>query len=83
MNFERIRVHAYCGYKANERPESFSFRGRQYYVVEIADRWYEGGYGPVQLDYFKVIADDQHEYILRYNSLFDAWALLTEERNIQ
>jgi len=79
VNFEHIRVQAYYGYKANERPESFSFRGRQYRVVEIADRWYEGGYGPVQLDYFKVIADDGQEYILRYNGLFDAWSMLTDD----
>ena len=82
MHFEKISVQAYCGYKVNERPVSFTFRGRQYQVIEIIDRWYEGGGCPAQLDYFKVTADDQQEYILRYNSLFDAWALLTEERNI-
>jgi hypothetical protein len=77
MHFERISVQAYSGYKVNERPKSFLYRGRQYQVIEIIDRWYEGGGGPAQLDYFKVITDDHQEYILRYNSLFDAWALMT------
>lgn len=79
MQFEKISVQAYSGYKVNERPESFTYRGRQYQVIEIIDRWYEGGGGPTQLDYFKVITDDQQEYILRYNSLFDAWSMLTDD----
>jgi len=80
MHFERISVQAYSGYKVNERPVSFSLRGRRYRVIEIVDRWYEGYNGPAALDYFKVIADDGQSYILRYNSLFDAWSLLTENK---
>ena len=79
MNFEKISVKAYSGYKANERPECFAFRGRQYRVVEVLDRWYEGYSGSAHLDYFKVTADDQQHYILRYNSLFDAWSLLNAD----
>jgi hypothetical protein len=79
MQFEKISVQAYSGYKANERPESFIYRGRQYRVVEIADRWYEGSSGPVQLDYYKIIADDRQEYILLYNGMFDAWSILIAE----
>ncbi len=77
MNFETVAVQAYSGYKANERPVSFTFRGRHYRVIEITDRWYGGSGGPAPLDYFKVAADDGREYLLRYNGLFDAWALMT------
>ena len=79
MQFEKISVQAYSGYRANERPVSFAFRGSQYRVVEISDRWYEGNDGPAQLDYFKVIADDRRHYILRYNSLFDAWSIMVDD----
>lgn len=80
MKFEEISVEAYSGYKVNERPVSFLFKGRWFRVVEIRDRWYEGCSGSGQLDYFKVLADDNRDYILRYNSLFDVWSiLLTDE----
>ncbi len=58
MHFERIAVQAYSGYMPNERPVRFAFSGRQYRIVDIADRWYEGYSAPAHLDYFKVIADD-------------------------
>ena len=76
MHFERIAVQAYSGYRPNERPVRFAFRGRQYRIVDIADRWYEGYSAPAHLDYFKVIADAQQHCILRYNSLFSAWSIL-------
>jgi len=76
MKFEKINAEAYSGYKVNERPVAFTFRGRQYRVVEVRDRWYEGRSGSQQLDYFKVRADDHRIYILRYNNLFDAWSIL-------
>jgi hypothetical protein len=81
MQFEKISLQAYSGYKVNERPESFIFRGKQYQIIEIIDRWYEGSGGPAQLDYFKVITDDQQQYILRYNSLFDVWSILLAHTN--
>ena len=79
MKFEKISVQAYSGYKVNERPVSFEFRGRSYRVVDICDRWYEGYCRSVQLDYFKVLAEDRQYYILRYNSLFDAWSIVLDD----
>lgn len=78
MKFEQLPVTAYAGYKANERPVSFEYRGRHCSVVEIIDRWYEGYRGPAALDYFKVKADDGRLYLLRYNSLFDVWTIRVE-----
>ena len=77
MDFEQITVECYSGYKANERPIAFTYRDRRCRVAEIIDRWYEGGTEPGRpaLDYFKVRTEAGGVYILRYNSLFDAWSL--------
>ena len=75
---ELIQVECYSGYKANETPRAFTWKEKRYRIVEIRDRWYEGGISrrSVKLDYYKVLAEDGREYILRYHALFDKWALL-------
>ena len=81
MKFETVDVQAYSGFKRNERPISFRFRGADLQVDEVLDRWYEGGPDAKTpcMDYFKVRAGDGKEYILRYNGLFDAWAVMLKE----
>ncbi len=76
MKFEKIQVKAYSGYKANERPVEFEFRGKHYFVAEISDRWYEGSDVSDRLDYFRVITDDGSKHLLRYNCLFDVWSVM-------
>ena len=68
--FVNVTVQAYSGYKANERPSRFWLDSRSYEVLEVLDRWY----GPDSV-YFKVRAEDQNSYILRYNSEQDEWSL--------
>ena len=75
MHYERIQVKCTSGDLVNERPVSFSHEGRQHLVVEIVDRWFEGGRRPAMY-YFKVRTANGEEFILRYNTLFDAWAVL-------
>jgi len=77
MDFEPADVECYSGYKVNERPVAFIHAGRRRAVIAIVDRWYEGGResGRPAMDYFKVTTDTGKEFILRYNSLFDAWAV--------
>jgi hypothetical protein len=77
MPYEVVQVEAYSGHRGMERPLAFVWRGRRYGVAEVVDRWYEGGMRPrdVKLDYFKVRVEDGAEFILRYNALFDAWAV--------
>ena len=82
MQFEVIEVRCYAGYKSNERPVSFSLSGREYHIIEIIDRWYEGSahsFMPL-LNYFKVKADDGGLHIIRYNRLFDKWSLVIQGR---
>ena len=77
MQFEQIDVSSHSGFKADERPVSFIWRGQEHLVQKIIDRWYEGGMkaGDPVLNYFKVRADNSREYLIRYNALFDAWAI--------
>jgi hypothetical protein len=65
-----IQVSCYSGYKANERPTQFTFRGRKYRVIELLDRWYGVSYS-----YFKVLADDSKIYLIRYDHDEDIWTL--------
>jgi hypothetical protein len=78
MHLEEIDVTCYSGHKLNERPVSFSIRGRVVSITEIIDRWYEGSADAAMpvLDYYRVRGDDGAVYIIRYNQLFDKWAVL-------
>jgi hypothetical protein len=78
---EEIEVECYEGYKSRESPRTFSFREKRYQVLEVVDRWYGSGVSrdAPKLDYFKVKADDGRHYLLRYNALFDRWAILLKE----
>ncbi len=69
-----IKVSTYSGYKADERPLSFTIRKREFRVEEVIDRWYG-----VDHDYFKVRADDGHIYVLRHDRN-DGWELVMMER---
>lgn len=76
--FVSIEVETYSGYKADERPVAFVHQGRRHEIVDILDRWYQGGRSPRDqtLDYFKVRTTDDSVFILRYNPLFQSWSLL-------
>ena len=72
---ERIAVECYSGHRADERPVAFTLRDRRFEVEQIVDRWYEGGLEPgrPELRYFKVRTTEGRLFLLRYNTLFDAW----------
>ncbi|HWP92544.1 MAG TPA: hypothetical protein VNN20_10155 [Thermodesulfobacteriota bacterium] len=63
-------VECYSGYKGNERPLSFSLGDRKFTVEELLDQWYGTDY-----TYFKVRADDDNIYILKYVEHEDEWSL--------
>jgi len=74
----KLKVECYSGYKANERPVSFSTNDRKYKVNELIDKWHGPDY-----TYFRVIADDNNIYILKYYKKSDEWSLASyrqEER---
>jgi hypothetical protein len=77
VNYEKVEVECYSGYKANERPTAFTHQGRRREIAEILDRWVEGGLDPARpgTNYFKVKTAEGDVFLLRYLSLFDAWSM--------
>jgi len=67
----QLKVDAYAGYKANEKPLAFSLGKKRLQIKRIVDQWY----GPDHV-YFKVLAEDANSYILRYSEADDLWALV-------
>lgn len=81
-NLEKISVESYSGYKFDESPRAFTFGGKRYIVEEIIDRWYEGGLrsdAPI-INYFRVLADDEREYLIRYDTYHDEWTMVIRRR---
>ena len=58
----------------------FTVKGKRREVIEIIDRWHEGGLEPGRpaVDYFKARTADNEILFLRYVSLFDAWSVWLE-----
>ena len=65
--FEVIKVECYSGYKVNERPVAFTYKGKRWEVDDIIDRWYEEKIesGQPTMDYFKVRTTEGKEFLLR------------------
>ena len=80
MTFKEIKVTAHSGSRVNEYPTGFVLDKTVYMVMEILDRWYEGSPEPGKpyMNYFKIRAHDGKVYVLRYNGLFDSWAVLIQ-----
>jgi len=77
LEWIEVQVECYEGYKSRETPRRLIANKEVIEITEILDRWYEGGVqaGSVVLNYFKVRAGDGKTHILRYNALFDRWAM--------
>ena len=77
-SLDTVEVECYSGYKADERPTAFTYKGKRWEVAEIVDRWYEGSRDLKEagLDYFKVKTREGEEFMLRYSRLFDGWGIL-------
>jgi hypothetical protein len=79
-----VKVECYSGYRVNERPVAFSINERDYTrsfkIREVIDRWFGE-----TADYFKVIADDENIYLLKYDGRQDTWDLVfyQDPRRIQ
>lgn len=71
---KKITVQCYSGYKADERPTSFTVDEQTHQVSEIADRWYDPN-----ANYFKVVAEDGALYLLRHVLDSDLWELLEND----
>lgn len=69
-----LKVETYSGYKADERPVSFTLLNRRFQVREIVDQWYG-----VDHTYYKLIADDSNLYIIRHDREMDEWEMVMME----
>lgn len=69
-----VLVEAYAGYKGEETPRAFILDGVRREVREIAERWYTERHS-----YFKLRADDDRRYILRYDVDDLIWELVMRE----
>jgi len=65
-----IRVDAYSGYKANERPRQFTLDEEIYEIAAVLDQWYQP-----YATYFKVQSNKGRTYLLRYDAETDEWTL--------
>jgi hypothetical protein len=63
-----FKVECYTSSKLNERPVAFVLSNSRYKVEEIIDRWYGEG-----SRYFKIKADDDNIYLLKYDEQADCW----------
>ena len=66
----QIEVSCYSGYRFGERPTSFKLLEKTFLVEEVVDQWYGEDYL-----YFKVRADDQRVYLLKYDQQQGLWYL--------
>jgi hypothetical protein len=77
MDYEKIQVECYSGYKANERPVAFTYQGHRWEIKEIVDRWHAEGLESTwpEINYFKVKTTEGQVFLLRHLSLFDFWSI--------
>ncbi len=73
-----IRVECYAGFKADETPRRLWIKECGLEVLEVSDRWFEKGTDPEwpAADYFKVLASDEHTYLIKHDLECDEWFLV-------
>jgi hypothetical protein len=82
MVFEIIdHVECYHGYKGDEKPLSFIYQNRQWQIIDIIDRWYEGGmdYRQPIKNYFKVVSKEGKIFLLCFNPKLNSWSVQIEK----
>ncbi len=77
MSFEKVHVETMNFYTGHQEPRRILWRDRWWEITEVVDRWYEGYVSPkkVPLRYYRVKTREGRFFLLKYNGLFDAWAL--------
>lgn len=75
MELHDIRVSSYAGYKANERPLEFTFKGKRHKIKEIISQTYEDISGKGLKRRFTIKTDDGLTFKLFYDESQDQWFL--------
>ena len=66
-----IEVVTYCGYTSDERPLHFLLGNRNIEVKDIRSRWRDQ-----ESDFFKIVANDGSEYLIKRQRAKDKWFLV-------
>lgn len=69
---QEVAVKCYSGHEYAERPESFTWKGKEYEAEEVERAWREPGER-----HFRVVTAEGQRFELRYKETEDQW-LLTE-----
>jgi len=75
MRMTPIKVRAYSGYRAEEKPRAFEYEGRLYIISQITHQSIELQAGGRLLRRFRVRADGG-EFDLAYDEEWGDWFLL-------
>lgn len=67
---QKIRVIAYSGYKANERPMVFFLDGKPIRIREILKQWKDP-----ECDCFRLMGEDLNQYVLKWERSKDQWSV--------
>jgi hypothetical protein len=71
-----VEVKCYSGFKANERPSSFTIREHEYAVMDIEGSWFEeDAASHARKICFRVRADDGDLYLLSCDESTGDWML--------
>lgn len=78
MELMLIEVRCHSGYKADEYPKSFIWYEKEFEIIEIMDRWYQGDRNPEvpTADYFKVKVNDGTIFLIKHDLAEDIWSLV-------
>lgn len=82
---EPVEVECYAGYRSDETPRNFIYRGQRKEIAEVIDRWYQGARDPEWpiADYFRVRTTEGHLYLLRHDREGDRWYLVLQSNGLQ
>ena len=75
MKLHNIQVGTYSGYKADERPLEFTFKGKRHKIKEIISQTYEKISGKGLRKRYTIKTDDGLTFKLFYDENQDRWFL--------
>ncbi len=77
MEFEIIEAKTKDEYRDAQEPVFFVWRGKEYRVEQVLDRWYEGRVDSTRMPmmYFRVKTALGDIFILRYHEFFRRWSI--------
>jgi hypothetical protein len=78
---EPISVVTYCGYRDNEHPQTFLWRGKRYEVVRAIASWRveENESSGKRITYYRIETGDNIIFDIRYEEITERWILAGTE----